>query len=39
MYPWKGIIANIKTEQKDGKHIAESGTNSGKSCLGMGLIL
>ncbi|KAE8039064.1 hypothetical protein FH972_011512 [Carpinus fangiana] len=26
VYPWKGIIANIKTEQKDGKYVAESGT-------------
>ncbi|XP_040992286.1 factor of DNA methylation 4-like [Juglans microcarpa x Juglans regia] len=26
VYPWKGIIANIKTEWKDGKHVGESGT-------------
>jgi len=26
VFPWKGIIANIKTEWKDGKHVAESGT-------------
>jgi hypothetical protein len=25
VYSWKIIIANIKTEQKDGKHDAESG--------------
>jgi hypothetical protein len=27
VYPWKGIIANIKTEQKDGKYVAESGSS------------
>ena len=39
VYLRKGIIANLKIEQKDGQHVAESGTNSGKSCLGTGLIL
>lgn len=26
VYPWVGIVANIKTEQKDGRYIGESGS-------------
>ncbi|KAI9081871.1 hypothetical protein K1719_036133 [Acacia pycnantha] len=26
VWPWMGIVANIKTQLKDGRHVAESGT-------------
>lgn len=26
VWPWKGIVANIKTEFKDGRHVGHSGT-------------
>ncbi|KAB1225957.1 hypothetical protein CJ030_MR1G006675 [Morella rubra] len=36
VYPWKCIIANIKTECKDGKHVAESGSRLEEDLLRKG---